>query len=287
MAAYLQRFCLDRAGIAVAVTGCLATIVDAGMKGRAPLKAETPAGEFQTKQAALTRAQCRTLEQDGYLVMDNFLSKEQVQEARESIQKLDADRRFHASPIEHEQQEDNSVVRTNRIHICRETSGKLDNVRLTLAGFARGIVDSDFSGFDPTYQSGELQFPAHMQVSIYGSKGAAVATHDFFTTHLDSANANSFTSLGLLGWLRSHHLRRRYLTCIVYLNDEWKDGDGGCLRMFKNGMESGELDKTNVIDIPPLAGRLVVFSSLQQWHAVLPTQATRYACSLWLTLNPK
>jgi hypothetical protein len=136
-------------------------------------------------------------------------------------------------------------------------------------------------------QSGEFQFPAHIQVSIYGSEGAAVALDGFLTTHLDSANANSFTTLGLLGWLRSHHLRRRYLTCIVYLNDEWKDGDGGCLRMFKDGMESGKFDKTNVIDILPLAGRLVVFSSLQQWHTVLCTQATRFACSLWLTLNPK
>ena len=284
MSSYLRNLSLDKATAGVVIAGCLAIVADADSSGRAPLANETPARDCPRSESfRVSSAQWRQLEQDGYLVLDNFLSKQQVREARLSIEQLDSDGKFHASPNERDHDVEVALVRTDRIYMCRDTTGGLHEIRQQLASFARNVVDSDFTGFDSNYRSKNIQVPPQMQVSIYGSN-ARDASHDFYTLHLDSAGADSFLQLGLLGWLRSRYLRKRYLTCICYLNEDWKDADGGCLRLH-SGADAGTSDNQDYIDIPPVAGRLVVLSSLYQWHAVLPTSATRYACSLWLTLH--
>ena len=170
----------------------------------------------------------------------------------------------------------------------------LHHVRNELALFARAVAESDFGQQDVTYDAQKLKVPQQMQVSIYGSNihesendDANSNRHggDYYTTHVDSSAHDSLFETGLLGWLRSRYLRKRYLTCICYLNENWKPAHGGCLRLHKPGATPGTFDRHDYIDVAPLAGRLVVFYSLHQWHAVLPTFATRYACSLWLTLH--
>jgi SM-20-related protein len=89
--------------------------------------------------------------------------------------------------------------------------------------------------------------------------------------------------LGLVGYLRSKYLRQRYLTCIVYLNPHWEPSDGGCLRIFLLGDDDDRGE--SVVDIEPKAGRLVIFSSVNMMHAVLPTFSRRLACSMWMTIN--
>jgi 2OG-Fe(II) oxygenase superfamily len=213
---------------------------------------------------------------------------------------LDARRQFRASP---DDDSTTPALTRTRDRVLINRRGSLDLVRQQIAGFAKSLADSDFQGF-PTdgYHSSVLQMPAQMQVSICGGtqcqekdashveESALVAsTHNFFHKHLDSAGANHLGELGVLGWLRSQHLRRRYLTCLVYLNPDWKEGDGGCLRMFTGNKGDpdelgGDQDAESFVDIPPLAGRLIVFSSPRQVHAVLPTNVQRYACAVWLAL---
>jgi SM-20-related protein len=68
----------------------------------------------------------------------------------------------------------------------------------------------------------------------------------------------------------------RKVSSILYLNNEWKDEDGGHLRLF--------LDKesnTNFIDIRPLAGRLVIFLSSEFLHEVLPAKRERISLTGW------
>jgi len=292
MASYLRHVSLDKVMGSAVVIGCIAVVADADSRGRAPLANETPACNCpvidNNTSFRISSSQWRQLERDGYLVLDNFLSKKQVRDARRTIEQLDANGKFHVSANERDHEgEKDALVRTDRVYMCRDSTGGLHEIRQQLASFARNVVDSDFIGFDDTqFCSNNLQVPQQMQVSIYGSNAAhRDASQDFYASHLDSSGDESFLDLGLLGWLRSRYLRKRYLTCICYLNADWKEGDGGCLRMHKNGAEAGTFDSQEHIDIPPVAGRLVVFSSLHQWHAVLPTSATRYACSLWLTLN--
>ena len=65
----------------------------------------------------------------------------------------------------------------------------------------------------------------------------------------------------------------RKLSVICYLNKEWKEADGGQLRMFI-GHESK--------DILPVAGRLVCFRSDLLEHEVLPATRERLSLTGWL-----
>ena len=81
---------------------------------------------------------------------------------------------------------------------------------------------------------------------------------------------------------------RRRLSAILYLTPEWKASDGGALRIFKpaSDLADPEYDGDDaLVDVVPMAGRLVLFASDQRCpHEVLPVAApdrTRYAVALW------
>lgn len=69
---------------------------------------------------------------------------------------------------------------------------------------------------------------------------------------------------------------RRTLSCILYLNTVWQREDGGELRLYLNGENSGEY-----IDILPAGGTLVTFLSSQFWHEVLPAKRERISLTGW------
>ncbi|CUF98195.1 2OG-Fe(II) oxygenase, putative [Bodo saltans] len=67
----------------------------------------------------------------------------------------------------------------------------------------------------------------------------------------------------------------RKLTIILYLNEWWKEGDGGVLRAKTNGVQ---------LDVAPLFNRLFAFwSDRRVPHEVLPTAAKRdrFAITIW------
>ncbi|WP_312937156.1 2OG-Fe(II) oxygenase [Pseudomonas sp.] len=66
---------------------------------------------------------------------------------------------------------------------------------------------------------------------------------------------------------------RRMVSAVLYLNEHWQHGQGGELRLF--------LDEHEVLDVPPVAGSLVVFLSGQVPHEVLPTHCERLSLTGW------
>lgn len=66
----------------------------------------------------------------------------------------------------------------------------------------------------------------------------------------------------------------RRFTCIVYLNEAWRDGDGGELRLYPFPGPA--------VDVQPLAGRAVLFDSYNMLHRVLPSHAERCCFTVWL-----
>ncbi|TNE80454.1 MAG: 2OG-Fe(II) oxygenase [Bacteroidetes bacterium] len=70
----------------------------------------------------------------------------------------------------------------------------------------------------------------------------------------------------------------RIITFILYLNPNWKAGDGGELRIYK-GEEH--------LDIEPIYGRIVVFKSAALEHEVLPTQVKRRSLTGWFLYRPE
>lgn len=70
----------------------------------------------------------------------------------------------------------------------------------------------------------------------------------------------------------------RLISLILYLNKDWKKGDGGELRIFKE--DGFEL-------IEPIGKRLVMFKSDLVPHEVLKTNVSRYSLTGWLLNKPK
>ena len=91
-------------------------------------------------------------------------------------------------------------------------------------------------------------FEAHMTVYPAGS---------YYKRHLDQFKLND----------------HRKLSVICYLNENWKEEEGGQLRMH---VPSGH------IDILPVSGRLVCFRSDQIEHEVLPATRERLSLTGWM-----
>lgn len=70
----------------------------------------------------------------------------------------------------------------------------------------------------------------------------------------------------------------RQITVLLYLNENWKQGDGGELKIYR---EDG-----NFL-IEPIARRLLLFKSDCVEHEVLTTNVPRYSLTGWLLRQPK
>lgn len=64
----------------------------------------------------------------------------------------------------------------------------------------------------------------------------------------------------------------RVISSVFYLNPDWKPAHRGELRLHLPDQP---------LDIAPLANRLVVFSSAEIWHEVLPTEVERLSLTGW------
>ncbi|MCA9401678.1 MAG: 2OG-Fe(II) oxygenase [Candidatus Omnitrophica bacterium] len=71
----------------------------------------------------------------------------------------------------------------------------------------------------------------------------------------------------------------RRLTFLCYLNDAWKNEDGGHLRIY---LPRGENHPEYPFDISPIAGRLVMFRSDLLEHEVLECHRQRYSLTGWM-----
>jgi len=87
--------------------------------------------------------------------------------------------------------------------------------------------------------------------------------------HLASYSAGAFYKRHLDQFKLDDH---RKLSIIAYLNSDWKDSEGGQLRMYLNEQQ---------LDFFPLAGRLVCFRSDLIEHEVLPANRERLSITGW------
>ncbi len=69
----------------------------------------------------------------------------------------------------------------------------------------------------------------------------------------------------------------RIISFVLYLNTDWRVGDGGELVIYKENEQ---------IKIEPLKSRLILFKSAEVEHEVLVTNAERYSLTGWMLNNP-
>lgn len=75
-------------------------------------------------------------------------------------------------------------------------------------------------------------------------------------------------------------VEQRTVTAITYLNESWKESDGGQLRIFLNE-QTGE-----TLEVLPEAGTFVTFLSADYWHEVLPAERDRLSITGWFKTRP-
>ena len=109
----------------------------------------------------------------------------------------------------------------------------------------------------------------HLYLGLFGLEChlAAYPVGTFYKKHLDCFASND------------PNQSQRKISCIVYLNQDWKIEDGGQLRLYLN--ESDQSNNEKSMDILPIAGRAVIFLSDTFYHEVLPASRERISLTGW------
>ena len=68
----------------------------------------------------------------------------------------------------------------------------------------------------------------------------------------------------------------RVVSCVLYLNSDWKDADSGQLRLYLDPKDTAPYQ-----DVLPEGGTLVCFMSERFWHEVLPATRVRLSLTGW------
>ncbi|WP_276368014.1 2OG-Fe(II) oxygenase [Chryseolinea sp. H1M3-3] len=183
------------------------------------------------------------LAENGYAVVDHFLSDEEVKNIlglKEFKSGLD---HFKKAGIGKNQSHHiNESIRGDYIHWVDKSSAD-PFLRIYLNRLEQLIQFLNENLFLSL-----KDFEVHMTVYPAGS---------FYKRHLDQFN-------------RDDH---RKLSVICYLNEDWLENEGGQLRMF---LPEGS------VDFFPTAGRLICFRSDQVEHEVLPATRPRLSITGWI-----
>jgi SM-20-related protein len=101
-----------------------------------------------------------------------------------------------------------------------------------------------------------------LYLGLFGFEGhlAVYPPGSFYQKHLDR-----FQTAG-----------HRVVSCLLYLNDDWKAEDGGELRLY-----AGPEEDAATQDIAPNGGNFVIFLSGSVFHEVLPATRERVSLTGW------
>ena len=75
-------------------------------------------------------------------------------------------------------------------------------------------------------------------------------------------------------------VEQRTITAITYLNENWRESNGGQLRIFLNEQTQ------ETLEVLPEAGTFVTFLSADYWHEVLPAERDRLSITGWFKTRP-
>jgi SM-20-related protein len=178
---------------------------------------------------------------EGVAVVPGFLDDAHVVRLRDRVSRLDAEARFVPAGIGRATAQVHVGIRGDRIHWLELPSNDASE-----DGLARAL---DHVRREVNRGLALGAFDLELHYAIY-PPGKGYARHrDRFRD--DDA---------------------RVLSCVVYLNDGWREVDGGALRLH---LDAGPRDVT------PQGGTLVAFLSDRVEHEVLPARRERLAVAGW------
>jgi SM-20-related protein len=183
------------------------------------------------------------LAEEGYAVADHFLNEEEVRAILQSGDFHDSIQRFKKAGIGKSQNSQiNEAIRGDYIQwLDRNTASAAVNVYLNRLNELREFLNQAL------FLSLKDQ-EVHLTVYPVGT---------FYKRHLDQFKKDD----------------HRKLSVILYLNENWKEENGGQIRLH---LDSGEKD------IFPFAGRLVCMRSDQIEHEVVAANRERLSITGWV-----
>ena len=237
---------------------------------------------FQAKLTTLAPTISKSLLTNGYYVTPEpytILPRHSIQLMRDqSIKLRNIDNRFEQSWSEKIDAAGN-VTRFDKegVFACEPDGGDYDtapDLIMYLSVMLQTLPDL-LNSEEPEYGLSASSFNAKLAVT---SPGGSV-----YPLHIDNPQG-----------LSAGDTRR--LTCILYMNPDYEDGDGGELRIFGSkstttATNEEEKKREGVVDITPDGGRMVLFFSDEIPHEVLPTAPNaarsdevkdRYALTVWI-----
>ncbi len=104
----------------------------------------------------------------------------------------------------------------------------------------------------------------YLGLNYYESHFAIYENGAFYEKHLDAFKGS----------------KNRVVTTVLYLNEEWKEEDGGELLIYDE-------NDNKINKVVPKLGTLVVFLSDKFPHEVLPAKRKRYSIAGWFRVDKK
>lgn len=180
----------------------------------------------------------------GYAIGDSFLKEDTLTALFQQLQQLQEEDALRAAGIgQLIEREVIQSIRGDQIHwIKKKSSHPYEQL------FNRQI--EAFSAY--------LNRSCFLSLNDYEFHYTCYPPNTFYKKHLD----------------RFHTDRSRVLSLIIYLNKDWKKGDGGEIVVYPNNQ------KAEIIE--PKWGKVVCFKSDELEHEVLPTIVNRYSITGWL-----
>jgi SM-20-related protein len=183
------------------------------------------------------------LAEQGYAVVDQFLSQEEVDEVLQLEEFQSEGSSFKKAGIGNSKSlQIQEAVRGDFIQWLDKSTAP-ESVRIYL-----NRIEDLIQFLNQALFLSLKDVEMHMTVYPVGS---------FYKRHLDQFKQDD----------------HRKLSVICYLNNNWKDEQGGQLRMYIDGKS---------LDVFPTAGKLVIFRSDQIEHEVLPATRARLSITGWI-----
>ena len=220
-------------------------IVDGASVSHAKAYNRAPAFHGTAMQPAASAQIIDGIADQGYAIVDGFLSPETISGLAEEAKTLHAQGEMHRAATGKKNAEQSDNVRGDFIHWIDDTNPSAKQQEyLQQMEILRIELNRNFF-------LGLAELESHF--TIYPA-GAA------YRKHLDQFKGDN----------------KRQLSCVLYLNQEWQAADGGQLKLYLD-----ESEEPRHVDIQPLGGRLVTFLSGRFWHEVLPATRERMSLTGW------
>ena len=183
-----------------------------------------------------------------FLVIDDFLESELLNLVRKEFIELEHKNRFNYAAVgNNENEQIIHEIRSDLIHWVEKDDGIIQSKLHELFDEFRLLLNRY----------------CYLSLSDFEFHFAKYPVGSFYKKHLDQFNNRS----------------NRLISVVLYLNDNWKDGDGGELKVYPNNSKKPEL-------IAPISNRLVVFKSDCLPHEVLVSKFERRSVTGWMLHQP-